>query len=292
MFASLRALLTGIIDYAGLFPPAGLRLDQAIGNYARYREEREGWMLARFVCPATRLAELAPLVEERFDSRRPLHFAALASPAGMAATLAAVDRFRERLGARVVGDAIESRLAEAEISWPNLEENNLVFFFESAGENKEPAVVAALSAASGPSSRLGFKLRCGGLEAPAFPTPEQVAFAIAACRDARIPLKFTAGLHHPLRHFDAALQTPMHGFINVFVAGVLAQARGLSAEQLRPILADEDASDFVFAEDGLRWKDHRASTEEIARVRQHGVVSFGSCSFDEPRDDLRKLGWM
>src|SRR5262249_54512590 len=68
-------------------------------------------------------------------------------------------------------------------------------------------------------SRACFKLRCGGLEASTFPSVEQVSAAIAACRDASVPLKFTAGLHHPIRHFSGEVQTKMHGFINVFVAG-------------------------------------------------------------------------
>ena len=57
MNASLRALLSGVVDYAGLFPPAGLPLDQAIRNYARYRQGSDAWMLGRFVIPAARLAE-------------------------------------------------------------------------------------------------------------------------------------------------------------------------------------------------------------------------------------------
>src|SRR5262249_38895006 len=105
-----------------------------------------------------------------------------------------------------------------------------------------------------------------------------------------VPLKFTAGLHHPFRHFDRALQTPMHGFLNVFVAGVLAHARGLQEGQVRDILADEDPGHFAFDATGLSWKEWRATTEEIAAARRHAVLSFGSCSFDEPREDLRARG--
>src|SRR5262245_38924762 len=66
MNPALRALLGGIIDYAGLFPPAQLPLEEAIRNYARYRTEPESWMLGRFVIPATRLKELAELGKELF----------------------------------------------------------------------------------------------------------------------------------------------------------------------------------------------------------------------------------
>ena len=59
MTASIRALLEGLIDYAGVFPPATLPVAEAARNFARYRGGADAWMLARFVFPARRLAELA-----------------------------------------------------------------------------------------------------------------------------------------------------------------------------------------------------------------------------------------
>jgi len=64
----------------------------------------------------------------------------------------------------------------------------------------------------------------------------------------------------------------------------------LKEEQVRLIVEDEDAGHFLFDDEGFRWKDLRATTAEIVAARQHAVISFGSCSFDEPRDDLRNLG--
>jgi hypothetical protein len=58
--ASLRALLEGLIDYAGLFPPAALSMQDAVRNYARYREEEYAWALGRFVVPADRAQEVPP----------------------------------------------------------------------------------------------------------------------------------------------------------------------------------------------------------------------------------------
>jgi hypothetical protein len=69
---SLKALLTGVVDYAGMFPPAQLALAPAIRNYARYRTEPEKWMLGRFICPAVKLGDLSPLVDELFASGPPL----------------------------------------------------------------------------------------------------------------------------------------------------------------------------------------------------------------------------
>jgi hypothetical protein len=117
-----------------------------------------------------------------------------------------------------------------------------------------------------------------------------VADAITTGQRFQVKLKFTAGLHHPIRHFDSGLSTRMHGFLNVFGAGVLAHARRLIEKQVLQIIEDEDASHFVFDENGFRWKDFAATPEEITAARREMVTSFGSCSFDEPRDDLRALG--
>ena len=60
MQPSLRALLTGVLDYAGLFPPAKLPLHQALAHYANYRQSSDRWMLGHFVLQAARLGELHP----------------------------------------------------------------------------------------------------------------------------------------------------------------------------------------------------------------------------------------
>src|SRR5690349_12399045 len=55
--ASLRALLEGIVDYAGLFPPASVDMRAAVANYAEYLSSDESWALGRFVLPIARLGE-------------------------------------------------------------------------------------------------------------------------------------------------------------------------------------------------------------------------------------------
>ena len=67
MFSSLKALLSSIVDYAGLFPPAKLKLRNAIANYVQYHQTQESWLLGRFVIPASRLTELETLVADIFS---------------------------------------------------------------------------------------------------------------------------------------------------------------------------------------------------------------------------------
>src|SRR5262245_22761726 len=61
MTESLRALLAGAIDYAGIFPPAALSLEQALAKYRQHRGGPESWMVGRFVCPADKLPILAAM---------------------------------------------------------------------------------------------------------------------------------------------------------------------------------------------------------------------------------------
>ncbi|HEX5086113.1 MAG TPA: hypothetical protein VFY40_29105, partial [Blastocatellia bacterium] len=63
MNSSLRDLLSGLIDYAGLFPPAALDMASAARKYAEYRGAEYGWALGRFVAPVARLDEFEKVVE-------------------------------------------------------------------------------------------------------------------------------------------------------------------------------------------------------------------------------------
>jgi hypothetical protein len=313
MSASLRALLSQLIDYAGLFPPAKLPLDEAVRNYAAYRAGPDAWMLGRFVCPAARLGELAPFAG-LFAEGPPFAFSALGRGGsisadfltGLQADLAEIASFEERHRGRVSVEVLEVRLPQ-ELLRPEALERllgelarapgaaRLSFFFEEptgpGWKEALPKVLGRLRAAR-LGRPAGYKLRCGGLEASAFPPAEQVAFALVACRDAGVPFKATAGLHHPFRRFDAGVAATMHGFVNLFAAGVLANARGLNEAQARAMLEDSEPGHFAFTDGELTWRGLTASTEEVAKARREAVLSFGSCSFDEPRDDLRGLGWL
>lgn len=315
MEPSLRAFMAGIVDYAGLFPPAKLPLDAAIRNYATYRTQPESWMLGRFICPAAKLAELSPYASELFAAGEPFRFSALGRGgsttseflAGVDSDLHDIESFVERHDGRAIVDAYETRLPPSIVGLFDQVANrfervgpaavalsyevSLAADWRATARSVVRAIVEHTAAArSVRVTRTGLKLRCGGVEAAAFPPVERVAFAIAACRDAGVPLKCTAGLHHPVRRDDDAVKTKMHGFLNVFGAGILAHACGIDEPTIRDLLADESPDSFAFEHDGFRWKDHRATVAQIEAARESAVLSFGSCSFDEPRDDLGALG--
>jgi hypothetical protein len=137
---------------------------------------------------------------------------------------------------------------------------------------------------------VGFKLRTGGLEPAAFPSPELVATAIVACRDRGINWKATAGLHHPFRRWDAGVNARMHGFLNLLAAVAAAHLLELEGPDLVGILADENPAGLRFSDSGLTVAGRTIPADRLGAIRLAGFQSFGSCSFVEPRDDLATLG--
>jgi hypothetical protein len=146
----------------------------------------------------------------------------------------------------------------------------------------------AQSNATSPARKFAFKLRTGGVTAEAFPSSAQIATALVAAAKNSVPIKFTAGLHHPVRLFHESVQTKMHGFLNVLGAGVLAAEHHWSEEQTARMLDDESPASFTFTEESFAWRDWKISTARISELRRL-ITSLGSCSFDEPREDLRAL---
>lgn len=312
---ALHALLGEIIDYAGLFPPAGLPLGEALPNFARYRREPEAWMLARFVLPVRRLPEVAAFAELLAEGP-PFRFSVLgtggATPGAFldafAADCAAIEAFHAGHAGRAVADVMEVRLPDALLGAGEAAVRRfltgvaeaagdlaLSLFFEVPIDDRvretAPPVLAALAAHNRDAAHpAGFKMRTGGLEPAAFPAPDALAFALTACRDADVHFKATAGLHHPVRAYHASVDAKMYGFFNVFGAAVLAAAHGLDADAVRRILLDEDAASFHFENGSFAWHDLSLPVEAVRRLRRGFAVSFGSCSFDEPREDLQALG--
>ncbi len=313
--ASLRAFLAGLIDYAGLFPPAQLPLSEAIELYGRYRATPDRWMLSRFIIPAAQLHNLTESGRLLFSADSPFLFSVLGRGGQTADEfctnldndLADITRFRQENEGRVVADVFEVRLPTADLipeTADLLHQHGLRGFFElSAVSSQQLAVSSQLSAVSCQLSAVGFqqsavsggaglKVRMGGVVASAFPPVAQVAEVLLFCRDAGVPFKATAGLHHPVRHWNKAVQTHMHGFVNLFGAGILAHVHNLDLATVGAILSEETAAAFQFDEDTFSWRGLAAKTAEILPIRQQFLLSYGSCSFDEPREDLRAFGWL
>ena len=311
--ASLKTLVTGLIDYAGLYPPASLSMQAAVENYARDRAGVHAWMLGRFVCPTSRLREFskaaAPLMpgtyategyREMADIGEPWRISAICDSQGIEGLekdLETIQGFNDHHGSEDHGlaliDCVEVKAATPDFidEAIDLIHDDLFPFFEVPAVEDCRGFIAAL-----PGHVAAAKVRTGGIVADAFPDSRRIAEFIHACVLADVPFKATAGLHHPVRGehkltYDAGAKScVMHGFLNVFVAAVLVHARKSELAQTTQILEETDPKAFVFSEEGLRWKQLLADDTTIARAREAFALSFGSCSFDEPVADLQAAG--
>jgi hypothetical protein len=303
MPASLHALLGRAIDYAGMFPPCGLALEPALRNQASYVRSSEAWMLNGFVLPVEKFDPTRELLSE-FDPHHPLRVAALGPKTtkarvfldGLYNAETAIRSFSEYDTDLVSISHLEMFLPE-DVDSAYLKEasamvGKLPVFWEAPPERAEQTIALIAGHNSNEdTATFGYKLRTGGVTADAFPTSAQIARALVTAAAHQLPIKFTAGLHHPIRQFRDEVKTKMHGFLNVLGAAVLAAEHRWDADQAVMILENEDANSFLFTDDFFAWRDWKIDTERL-QYRRKFVRSFGSCSFDEPRDDLRALGFL
>lgn len=300
--ASLRALLASAIDYAGLFPPATLALAPALENYAEYVRLPDAWMVSTFVLPVAEFDAAARSLRQ-FDEQNVLRISALGPRTegaadfleSLSAAKDSIESFSKACGPAASIDQLEMPLpSDLDVELLQrmrgiLAHSKLNAFWEAPAKMAAPAIeLIAQSNATSPARKFAFKLRTGGVTAEAFPSSAEIAAALVAAAKERVPIKFTAGLHHPVRLFHDSVQTKMHGFLNVLGAGVLAAEHHWGEEQTALMLDDESPASFSFTDKFFAWREWKISTARIAELRKL-VTSLGSCSFDEPREDLRAL---
>ncbi len=261
-----EVVLSSLIDYAGMYPPESLGLEDALASYLRHRHTRHQWMLGVFLCPSSKLHDL-----EWMLGGEPVP----------------------------VGVVIDQHLAEAidAISISGLEIRQL--------ETRDTSIAGSLDridpghalwleadakvvldiAVESPGRRIGVKVRCGGASQSDFPSTQILAEAMHATFACGLPLKATAGLHHPWRHFWPELGVWRHGFLNLVAA---ATALVLNGDR-------DDATEMLECREGrlgrggLQVGKREFTVSEVRSARTF-LRSYGSCSFDEPVADLVAMG--
>jgi hypothetical protein len=228
-----RAALTALIDHAPLFPPASLPMPDALDEDRRARADENAWLLARLVWPASRLDELEG--EDRALS------VLLDGP----------------YSGDPRAEAVETRWASG------LEGVRGEAYVELPLDDELEDRLAKLA-----KRGLRAKVRCGGAE---IPSRAELGRFLRACRDAGVPFKATAGLHHPLATGER------HGFLNVLAACAFGDETALHG-------------DVSLTAEALRWGNREADAESLSRVRREQLIAVGSCSFFEPVDELKELG--
>lgn len=296
MTDALRRLLDGVIDFAGIFPPAALSMDDAVDSYLRYRSGDEEWIQDRFICSSTRLTDLANSLTAR-DIGEPISVSVVgmapSDPSEWGDSLVhdagAMTRFMEIVGESADLEGYEIRLPGVGHLDEYLRDLRSFNQVEVYCELPPAAGFADALGAIADTEWLGAKLRTGGLEAAAFPSSEIVATFIQQCVQLEIEFKLTAGLHHPIRSYRDEVKGKMHGFLNVLSATALLEPNDLSRQEMETILECEDPAQFVFDDEGLKFGEWTADLDDIDSARDL-FIGFGSCSIEEPLSDLKALG--
>jgi hypothetical protein len=292
-----RALIAGLVDYAGLFPPAAESMREATAHYAEYRRGPHAWALGKFVVPVARLAEFE-------DAARPLTDGdvwplALIAGADFSADVRVIDGFMRRAASFASVCPIEVKgstpaaiaAIAANVALLRAHASGAIETYVEVPVADDPSPLIEAIASHG----LRAKVRTGGVEAAAFPTAAQLARFFVACNSYDVTFKATAGLHHamrgsyPLTYAAGSARGTMFGFLNVFLAALFAR-EGLGAAETAALLEERDAASLSFDASGVSWRGRFLPAEAIRRAREIAATSFGSCSFAEPIADLSSLG--
>jgi len=270
----------------------------AVANYDEYSRSEWSWILGRLIVPVARLVEF----EEAYSglptpTKAGVTQWRISALMGEDATadVARIGEFNSQLknydsSKHVAIESVEVKVATPEeiTRLSAIIPGELETYFETPSSNAAECIAAV--AACGRRA----KLRTGGETADKIPAPENVIEFMRLCAALNVPFKATAGLHHPLRSIHRLTYQPdsasamMHGFLNVFLAAAFLRS-GMDRRPAVLLLEEKSPQAFNFDSGEVSWGEHRLSQREIATARDNFALSFGSCSFTEPIDDLRSL---
>lgn len=293
-----RTLLSGIVDYAGLFPPASLSMDAAVREYASSRVSTARWMLGRFVAPAARLVEFSDAaatvrgtIPDDKDSW-PVTVIATGDPTADAEAMRRLQAAQQGAVRPLLIAGIEIRAAspdEMERVVSPLREFVPEMYVEIPLDVEPEPIVRAIVQAGARA-----KARTGGTTPDSIPSAASVARFLATCVRLEVPFKLTAGLHHPLRAeypltYDSEPERAvMHGFLNAFLAVALLRTGG-SEEEATELLQETSRYAITFSDVAISWRHHRFDEIALGDARRL-ATGFGSCSFAEPVEGLVEMG--
>jgi len=270
--------LEGILDYAGLYPPANLDMQPVVDNWASYLQSEDSWMLARLIIPANRLDEFVRCAKDLLPSadEEMWQLSVLLPPASDANFEAALQTTiafnKSDCGA--VANVVEFKAASTSEIDKSLEllHDDLFPYIELPIDEDPRGLIACLSGAI-----VGAKVRTGGVTQELYPSPKNLARFIHSCAVAGQAFKATAGMHHPCRKKNESVDVMEYGFLSVLQA-TAASVREANLAEVEQILLSDTPDLATYSE------------TELEQVRAELFNSVGSCSFDDPRTDLRNMG--
>jgi hypothetical protein len=297
------ASFAALIDYAGLFPPTALNMSGAVDGYRSARSSPAHWLAGRYLCPSSRLVELAGELTRSIqlgEGRWEIGVILENEPSGSIGTAAAeAQSFHIEMQPAAISASAEAKITDYSVAGVGatidtisaIQPEIFAFLEVDRSTSIRDQVANVADALNNRGQAGGLKLRCGGAEAALFPSTGEVAEFIFAATAHGLPFKATAGLQRPVRHYDEAIDTWHHGFVNLLIASGAA-ADGESASTVEAIVTETNPAAFSVSPAFATWRDISIPGSAIRRTRRDGFVAYGSCEFNEPVEALAALAFL
>lgn len=329
MSKSIHQILAVAVNYAGLYPPTGLKLNEALRSYVDFSHSKYAWMLANFVLPHSELPFLAGFADRKHHLKGPLSLCITGPETDTLFEFKNVINSIEReINTAHTGYPGEVRTNLLELKLPlnsveNLNPEELVkaleavvsttaesrllphrVFFEVPGAEynaeitKKIIKVIAVHNKSILKRKVsnylfsGIKINCSEVKAGQIPDAKYLAEVLLYARDANVAVKFSGQENTPFPTYSYSLGTKVHGFINIFAASMLAYTQDLTIDETIEVIEEESPGNFTFKDDYFVWRELAAPTAEIKMLRMLSITSFNFTSFTTPIDGLKELGYL
>lgn len=266
-----RALFSGLIDDAAMFPPGSATLVHALDVHRTLRQSAAADYLGPLLVPAAAVPALIKLVG---DPDEPLRIGVIGTAGDAVGLLHAV----------AVADGAAVSISGVEIGLGSSAVDKLLDALDALLRRDIPLAVEVSRAGPAELTALGAhrtlvaggllrgKYRTGGVQPDAVPSADELAAVIRAAVDAELPMKFTAGLHHAVRTTD------QHGVLNVMSAVHGAICGGRPADRL------ELGDPVELTSEVTAW-----TGQQVAEIRSV-FTGFGCCGVLEPLIEAGRLG--
>jgi len=313
---SLNIFMHELLDYAGLFPPALLSLEESLENFVLYHEHKQKKWLGKFILPANKINDSILILNKQNS------FLTLNKKAEFSIILSSCETISEysktlSLDFTVLLNLLKHYSKNIEIKsfeflppkeifyskkydglnyilthfYSFLDNAKLkaeVFIEITLSEDIESIVNIIKNYENKFNKKISIKMRTGGISPEQIPSSYEIANAISTYAASKTPLKATAGLHVPIPNFNNHVGTTLHGFLNVFSCMLLCYDQNLSVSIMEKLLLECKYINFKFTEKGLFVNNYFLDNKKILYLRQNYIKSFGTCSFIEPIEHLEK----
>lgn len=315
---SLNIFMLRLLDYAGLFPPTTLSLQNSLMNFAEYRHHNQKDWLGKFILPVKKIDETISLLSNQniFSSfGNKAQFSVILSncetlsefQSYLQNDLTSINRLIKKFGEFIDIQSFEILPPKEVFSSgktnsmrdflfdlsENFIENNIKadFYCELPFSENLDEYVTIIKRHNKNISKFQFsvKIRTGGVTPQQIPSSKEIINAILLFAEHKLPLKATAGLHVPVPNDNPHVGARLHGFLNIFSCLLLCyDEQKLNSQELEKIITTYSYPDFKFSETGLHVGDRFISNENMLKLRKHYIKSFGTCSFIEPIEHLHE----